>query len=228
MGRRYPKTVYPLVDQDYLARLSPEERAWLDRFNGEFYNAEFGAAPLHEDEEVQRGLNAHKQRRLQDLYAYGLQVVSDPTDLGAAEHPDGPEHWIPEPAYLKTAEYRAALAEFRAQLATDGRRNPEPTPEYIAAVQKIDTWALNTRGGRELGATHMARNRIAKLQEHRQIYWNIGVLLSQAKFKGSEAVAIAQIFPFLEAALVKLDGKLKALGVEAPQPPNAQSPAGGK
>lgn len=41
------------VDQDYVQKLSPAERAWLDRFNDEYYRAEFAEKPLHP--EVRRG-----------------------------------------------------------------------------------------------------------------------------------------------------------------------------
>lgn len=38
------------IDQDYRQKLSPEECLWLDKFNDEYYRAEFTETPLHPKE----------------------------------------------------------------------------------------------------------------------------------------------------------------------------------
>lgn len=52
------------LDQDYRARLSPEDRAYLERFDAEYYRAEFKGDQLHATPELRldcyRRLNAAK------------------------------------------------------------------------------------------------------------------------------------------------------------------------
>lgn len=40
------------VDQDYRKKLSPEELAWLEKFNDEYYRAQFDEEPLHSADAV--------------------------------------------------------------------------------------------------------------------------------------------------------------------------------
>lgn len=52
--RNFKRHVRDFVDQDYLHKLSLEEKEWLSKFNDEYYNGNFDDAPFHETKELQR------------------------------------------------------------------------------------------------------------------------------------------------------------------------------
>lgn len=59
------------VDFDYIAKLSPEEKDWLNKFSDEYYQASFkkGEQPLHKTPEERRAVYATDNARRRDLYA---------------------------------------------------------------------------------------------------------------------------------------------------------------
>lgn len=72
---KFPKKVLELIDQDYFYKLSPEERAYLNQFNAEFYNA--NKHVIHEKnfsndaeklKEVKKGLNYNHNAIYRDLF----------------------------------------------------------------------------------------------------------------------------------------------------------------
>lgn len=47
MGQRTRRHSHWRLDQDYLDRLSLADRQWVEKFNAEYYRAEFSDKPLH-------------------------------------------------------------------------------------------------------------------------------------------------------------------------------------
>lgn len=69
--KSYPKTKEWMVDQDYLAKLSPEEREWLGRFNQEYYRNTFenSSDDLHNTKELKQKCYSTENARNRDLYS---------------------------------------------------------------------------------------------------------------------------------------------------------------
>lgn len=216
--RRYPRNVYPFVDMDYAARLSPADRAYLETFSAEYYNGEFdGASPLHSSEEQRREIGRVKHARVEDIYERANRSAGD-GDLGSTEasHPDA---WA-TPAHLGDNAYRKALSEFRAHLPEDNRRKVNYSAGFLASRSNLDGLAgvlSSSRNNTEVEEA-MSKSRLERLKESRQIVWNIGHLLAKSTFKGEESGPVAQGLGWLEQMLGKFDAKLKALGYE-PKPP---------
>lgn len=225
-GRRYPRNVFPYLDYDYVQRLSPKERAWLDTFSAEFYNGEFdtspGATPLHRDEKQRAELGLIKWHRVRDIYERSPRAEVQDVTADAVDY-------SPAPEYLKTPEYREALNEFRAQIPSDRRRKPSYSAEFLASRSKVDAEAgLTTCGDVRLGSAReeqMAKNRTDRLKQTREVVFNIGVLIARSQVKGEEAFVVAQSLQWLEGQLSKIDEKLKAMGVSPPAPPTSNGGA---
>lgn len=68
------------VDQDYAEALSPDEKAWLERFNDEYYRASFkaGEEPLHPPGDLRRDIYRAQNAAARDL------VTAAPTDVADA------------------------------------------------------------------------------------------------------------------------------------------------
>jgi hypothetical protein len=64
------------IDQDYRHKLSDDDRAWLDRFNGEYYRAEFDGAPLHGDGQ-RREIYSAQNAAARDVVTVPGEVVLD-------------------------------------------------------------------------------------------------------------------------------------------------------
>lgn len=76
MTKRYwfPRFVRDLVDVDYLDKLSPEHRSYMQKFLDEFYNADgTGISSRAQIREADRA----KKRARRDLYNYGLRADGD-------------------------------------------------------------------------------------------------------------------------------------------------------
>lgn len=58
------------LDQDYWERLSPVQRAWLNQFNNEYYNADVydGAALFHVSPEQRKACRKRKDVADRDVY----------------------------------------------------------------------------------------------------------------------------------------------------------------
>lgn len=75
-------------DQDYRERLSPEEKAWLDKFDDEYYRADFGEDPLHGTPELRNDVYARQNAAARDVVtATGDQVLESLAKIGAVERP---------------------------------------------------------------------------------------------------------------------------------------------
>lgn len=112
--RTFPQSVRWKVDQDYLARLTPEEKAWLSRFNDCFIGADFrGDDEKTWTKEERRVVYRAKNASGRDVYTSGLvdvgRTIPERTVDFMDETPVTPE-------YLKSQEYKEALAEFRQEI----------------------------------------------------------------------------------------------------------------
>lgn len=199
-----------LVDHDYLDRLTPEEKAWLEQFDDEYYGASFKGAVLH-PEDARRELYKTKNQRNQDIYGRGLRTSSMPV-TASADQQDWTDH-KPSP------EYREALNNFRAVLPDDGRKNPVRSHVFLSAQQKLDAEAgVLTREIKGVGVLtpneRMALSRTEKLKETYQIIMDLGHIACTHQFRGDEAGAAVRAIKWLEAYATKLDEKLKALGID--------------
>lgn len=64
----------------YAHKLSPAERRWLERFNREYYDADFKAGrPLHRTKELRRSCYGLQNAAHRDVYSRGLVEIEDPT-----------------------------------------------------------------------------------------------------------------------------------------------------
>lgn len=73
------------IDQDYLRRLSPQDRAWIERFNDEYYRAEFGEDPLHPPGEKRREIYDAQNVAARDLVTASSVDVSEAITTTVAE-----------------------------------------------------------------------------------------------------------------------------------------------
>jgi hypothetical protein len=204
---KYPRTVAALVDQDYVAKLSQEDRAFLDKFNEEFYGASFDAAPLHRDLTQRRELFVDKNRRNQDLYGKGQR--SKGAECMAPEEKD----WS---SPVDTPEYRKALSDFRALLPKDKRKKVRVTPEFMRLRAELESQlGIKTRdaGGGAMEDKKPNEKKIRQLKATRQTIFNIGVTVAKHQFAGEEAKAVVEMNQWLEAVHGKVVEKLKGLGV---------------
>ncbi len=191
-----------------MRRLSPKDRAYLDQFNEEFYNATFSDEPLHKTVEQRRELFTVKNHRNVDIY--GRCTASGDSALEAAEAVDLTQPF--NDSYLKTEEYRHALKSFRALLPKDGRRSRSLTPAFVEKQRGLHqmSGATTSKGA----FNYMAKNRVDRLLFTRQVVWNIGATLSSHTFPGHLAPAAAEMLTWVEGFLGSVEKKLLDLGVE--------------
>jgi len=78
LKRRYfPKNKRWLLDCDYLDQLSEDERAWLDKFQREYYDGAIkkgDSEALHHDDELRKDCYRRNNARNRDLYAIKQSV----------------------------------------------------------------------------------------------------------------------------------------------------------
>jgi hypothetical protein len=55
-------------DMDYWQKLTPEERAWLDKFAHEYYSMQLHAKPLHKTKANKKKLYDNDNARRRDLW----------------------------------------------------------------------------------------------------------------------------------------------------------------
>lgn len=111
------------LDEDYLSKLSTADRAWLEKFNDEYYRGDFGADPLHPRGEARREIyRRHNEarrdvltRRAADILESAARVVAprpsllpryySPADYAADPGPareDALIEWIDSQGSLQT------------------------------------------------------------------------------------------------------------------------------
>ena len=82
--RKYNSITREFVDQDYRKKLSDEEKAWLDAFNDEYYNAIYNEErrEIH-PKEFDQNLKEGRSARRKDLYGrlYGDRGGTDGLDF---------------------------------------------------------------------------------------------------------------------------------------------------
>lgn len=216
--KAYPRTVRELIDQDYGEKLSPADRAWLDRFNDEFYGAAFRPDSLHATKEQRQELYNTKNHRNEDVYGRCVRAAGSGgagDGIGDAGDEDDRD-WGPRALYEQTPEYKAALFAYRATLSRNNKENTRITPEFIASKQVLEGVTgvkTSTHGeGAEPAPSRMAQSRIEKYVETRKIIMFLGKTVSEHQFTGAEAEAAVAMLTWLEAYLEKLNGKLVSLG----------------
>ena len=111
----FPRSVRWKVDQDYLNKLSPEEKEWLSRFNDNYIGADFrtdkeNAWSPEERRVVYRAKNAAGR----DVFTSGLVDAKTPPER-KTEFEDSLD--LP-PEYLNSQDYKDALKDFREKIDT--------------------------------------------------------------------------------------------------------------
>lgn len=219
---RFPRSVSDLVDQDYLTRLSPAERAWLEKFNDEFYNGHFSDEPIHAEGE-RKALYLDKDRRNVDLFGRGLRRGGIAAELALESGADGlgiGDGWTTaREHFLDSKDYREALGEFRALLPTDYRKTARVTAEFRAKRENLQriTGAFAPLGGERApvnpGAYNkMATTRLGKLQETHRIVMHLGAVLVCHQFTGAECESAVAMFQWLDEYRRKVEEKITGLG----------------
>jgi hypothetical protein len=83
--RSFPKHKQWAIDQDYLDKLTPEEKEWMGKFNQEFYRnrvTKGSKTDLHNTTALRRDCYARENAANRDLYAVkavGKMIVGDMT-----------------------------------------------------------------------------------------------------------------------------------------------------
>lgn len=219
--KAYPRTVRELVDQDYLAALSPKDRAFLEKFNDEFYGASFTDEPLHASSAARRDLYNIKNARNTDIYGRGSRSGAPP-DV-STEGPGGhvEKDWS-TPRHVDRPEYREALNSFRSLIPADRRKKTPRTQRFLVVREQLDVAAgtLLTRldmEGEDFGPpSAMAKTRMERLEAQRSVLWDLGVTVANAQFQGKFAENAVKMLSWLEAALEKTETKLISLGWKKP------------
>jgi hypothetical protein len=164
VGGLKPRRRWELEEEDFqfLEKLSPEDRAWLDAFNRGMHDDDHRRSPIAEDRSYRRECtarnNAANRSVLEDARVHSaLDVLGGDLDSGAVV--DVPVGFVeasalaePVPAYLNSDDYKAKLAEFRANLPGDNKnkrtRHWQKTKTQLLAL----TQAPDPMIGRVCGA----------------------------------------------------------------------------
>lgn len=73
------------VDAAFLAQLDPAERAWLEQFNSEYYDARFPKRPLHRTKEQRRACYRAQNYAYLDVMSRGEVELGGPAYERIAE-----------------------------------------------------------------------------------------------------------------------------------------------
>lgn len=136
----FPRWARWAVDQDYIDKLSPDERRWLAEFNDCHYGADFRDCPEGWSDEQRKVAYSSNNARQVDAFGVGLLEYSSDGrrrggEEGAWSSAVSPE---PTPEYLDSQEYRDALEEYRRCLSPfRAPRAPEPTERLTKARQQL-------------------------------------------------------------------------------------------
>lgn len=111
--RTFPQSVRWKVDQDYVHKLSAEEKAWLAQFNDEFAGADFrkdksGEWPTEERRKAYRAKNAAGR----DIMNTGLVDFEKP--IPEQNTTSFVDYHVP--SYLNSEEYKQVLREIREEI----------------------------------------------------------------------------------------------------------------
>lgn len=148
-ARNFPAPLREFIDVDYLDRLSPEEKAWLAKFNDEFHGGCFRANPLHGEQAQRRAIWRAKKAARHD--ALGVAKATS-----ALEYPDGafeeesqswesipatPQLWLDPAEDQRHVQAVKALKESLPELPANDRTRPKQTParakKHAQAVRKL-------------------------------------------------------------------------------------------
>lgn len=129
-------------DQDYLDKLSTEERQWLAAFMDAYVGGDFRGVPreqwpLPNRSDVNRSKDAGKVDAfgLTAAGLWGAEGLANMDELAEVlASPPLPEA-PPSAAYLEDPEYKAARDEFRRHLHPG--HEPKITPEYEKAARRL-------------------------------------------------------------------------------------------
>ena len=127
------------VDIDYAGKLSPSERAWLDRFVDCFYAGDMRSA-TEETWTPEQRREAWLDQRISREDAFGLSCLGGgPDELPIHQTEQDGKDWAHTPGYLEDPDYKTARAEFRARLAKTRRWvDPVQTLEFLRARKHLD------------------------------------------------------------------------------------------
>lgn len=76
----HPRTRWEMFDQDYLDKLTPEEKLWLSNFNEEYVGGNFNHKEgdvLHTTQELKRDCYSRNNARNRDYYAINRSSIMD-------------------------------------------------------------------------------------------------------------------------------------------------------
>ncbi len=129
--RSFSPTVRDQVDQDYVDKLSDEEREWLAKFNQAFYDGSFRAFPPAEEsissDTLEEGTWSPEERRVayrannarkRDAFgrARGVGSLTYAGGADAEAFADEAQALDATPTYLDSAEWKAAVAAWRKHI----------------------------------------------------------------------------------------------------------------
>lgn len=142
--RSFSRVVRDQVDQDYVDKLSDEDKEWLAKFNQAFYDGNFkGEGKEDWTTDQRRAAYRANNARKRDVYgrARGLGALAYSDTLDRESQSDEPD-LEPSPAYLDTVEWREAVAEWRRHVdakttgTAEGRAARWRCEELQARVEK--------------------------------------------------------------------------------------------
>lgn len=152
--KAYPKSVRWRRDYDYLDKLPPEARKFLEEFDEAYYGASYSGNDWSPDERKAAG--RAKNAAMRDL-AGNLDRGVFPTfenesvNLGDSNTPEIaqlPSDLSSTPEYLSSPEYKARLAKFREHLDAYREVPPRKTWGYVASKGALEKCVARQDGGR--------------------------------------------------------------------------------
>ena len=141
-ARNFPKPARWKVDQDYISRLSDDERRWLAQFHDEYYGGFFSPKreALHSTKELRRECYAANNATNADSYSIhevsGRLFSSEELPLFEPESLGG-QDGSPLPSYLNDQEYKSLREQFRTHLPKDRKARVNETPEMKKARTRL-------------------------------------------------------------------------------------------
>lgn len=126
--RNFAKDRRWAIDQDYLDKLSPDEREWLASFNDAYYGGDFRASDESEWGPKERSsVNRDKHASAADALTLANLAEGGTAEFEDEDHPGARQDWSRPPEYLESPEYKETREKFRSALR-QGRRDREPVP----------------------------------------------------------------------------------------------------
>jgi hypothetical protein len=119
------------VDQDYLQKLGPAERDWIEKFNDEYYRAEFKGEPLHPAGPLRRQIFRAQNAAAVDLVTAATTEVTKAMTTKVSDRPSlRVRFYVAEDYRMLAKPLKAAQLEDELLEALADDQEPKDLPPH--------------------------------------------------------------------------------------------------